>query len=201
MSCKVGLSLFVLTLAFALPVLAGDQFQDVFGPVQSAAPEDLSIKAPFIGTFRGSTNVFDDGETEYYFTLNYRWWDQEHSVVKYTVTMVIPSQGRELVRSEGFYGFDRFTNQLMVFGVFSGGMIGQGYIGSFDHASGRHEIWARSKDAEGTVTWVKDGFEVIDGDTWKNRTLMRRGDEADWQPVHEDTYTRVSEAGKRQPEA
>ncbi|MDX1556691.1 MAG: hypothetical protein R3212_11740, partial [Xanthomonadales bacterium] len=170
---------------------ADDGFNDVFGVVQPATPQDLEIKGPFIGQFRGSTRVFDDGETEYHFVLHYDWWDQEKSVVKYTVNMVIPSQDRSLLRSEGFYGFDRFTGQLMVFGVFSGGMIGQGYIGQFDHQAGTHEIWARSMDAEGVVTWVRDGFEVIDENRWRNRTMMRRGEETGWQEVHQDTYTRI----------
>jgi len=188
--------LFILILSHLLtscPVIAfaGDLFQEVYGPVQSATPGDLTIKAPFIGSFRGSTQLFDDGETEYYFVLNYDWWDADKNFVKFTVSMVIPSQDRTLVRSEGFYGFDRFSGRLYVFGVFSGGMTGQGFIGQFDHDAGTHEIWARSVDPEGVVTWVRDCFEVIDADHWRNRTLIRRGEETEFQEVHQDIYTRL----------
>jgi hypothetical protein len=178
----------------SLSVFASDPYEDAFGSIQSATPEDLRIKAPFIGTFRGSTNVFDDSETEYHFELTYEWWGGEQNIVKYTVAMVIPSQDRRRVQSEGFYGFDPFSDRMYVFGVFSGGMSGRGFIGQFDHDAGTHEIWARSMDAEGVVTWVRDGFEVIDKDQWRNRTLMRRGEETEWQEVHGDTYTRVAES-------
>lgn len=170
---------------------AGDAYEETFGPVRSAGAQDMGIMAPYIGTFRGSTKVFDDGETEYYFAVRYEWWSPEQTIVKFTVSMVIPSQERSLVRSEGYYGFDPFEGRLLVFGVFTGGMMGRGFVGSFDHNAGTHEVWARSMDAEGVVTWVRDGFELIDEDHWRNRTLMRRGDQTHWQQVHEDTYSRL----------
>ena len=192
MSRKLLVLIFSHLLMVCPPVVnAGDAFEEVFGPVQTATQDDLEIKAPFIGSFRGSTRQFDDGETEYHFVLNYDWWDAEKNFVKFTVSMVIPSQDRTLLRSEGFYGFDRFSERLYVFGVFSGGMTGEGFIGQFDEQAGTHEIWARSVDQEGVVTWVRDRFEIIDADHWRNQTLMRRGDEPEFQEVHQDTYTRL----------
>ena len=182
-------------LLLATPAMAEEEhFEAVFGQVQSASPEDLEIKAPFIGSFRGSSDVFDDGKTEFYFVLRYDWWDKDRSFVKYTVSMVIPSQDRSLLRSEGIYGFDRSQQRLYVFGIFSGGMTGRGFIGQFDKSAGTHEIWASSVGPDGVVTWVKDSFEVIDEDHWRNRTLMRRGEETEWRQAHEDTYTRMETA-------
>lgn len=181
----------VTLLAFPAVLPAGDVYEKTFGSVQPATVDDMNIMKPYIGTFRGSTQVFDDGETEYHFALNYEWWGGGEQLVKYTVSMVIPSQDRTLVRSEGYYGFDPFTKRIYVFGVFAGGMTGRGFMGKFDAEAGTREVWARSMDAEGVVNWVKDGFEVIDGDSWRNRTMLRRGDDVEWQQVHEDVYTRV----------
>lgn len=181
----------VTLLAFPAVLRAGDVYEETFGPIQPANIEDMNIMKPYIGTFRGSTQVFDDGETEYYFSVDYRWWGDGEQLVKYTVSMVIPSQDRTLVRSEGYYGFDPFTNRIYVFGVFSGGMTGRGFMGEFDAEAGTREVWARSMDAQGVVNWVKDGFEMVDPDRWRNRTMLLRGDDAEWMQVHEDVYTRV----------
>ncbi|MEZ5921287.1 MAG: hypothetical protein R3C60_08025 [Parvularculaceae bacterium] len=158
---------------------------------QGASPADMRIFEPYIGTFKSSTNKFDDGKTDYYFTLDYHWYDKQKTIVKYTVSMVIPSQDRTIVNSEGFYGYDAFNERLYVFGAFTRGMTGWGSVGRFDHETGARETWAKSKDEQG-VTYVRDTF-TLDGDSgWKNKTYLRINDETEWKVVHEDSYTRIA---------
>jgi hypothetical protein len=160
---------------------------------QSASAEDMKIFERYIGTFRSESKVFDDGETEYYFTIAYNWYDQPKSIVKFTVSMNIPSKDRVMALSEGFYGYDPFNKQLYTFGVFSQGMTGWGSLGVFDHETGARSTWAKSMGPDGVVTHVRDSFEVIDEDHWTNKTSIRQGDAADWTVISEDSYSRVME--------
>lgn len=171
---------------------AEDPWEAQFGKIQSATVDDLQIMAPYIGAFRGGTGTFDDGKTEYYFIVKYDWWGGGRQFVKFTVSMVIPSQQRTLVTSEGFYGLDPLTRRLYVFGVFAGNATGRGFVGVFDRDARSHEAWARSVNSDGAVTWVRDIFEMIDEDRFHNRTLVRADDETEWRQVHEDTYVRMN---------
>lgn len=158
---------------------------------QRATADDMRIMAPYIGEFRSATHTFDDGKTEHYFIVKYEWFDRPRTIVRFTISMVIPSQGRTLVNSEGFYGFDPFHQQLYVFGAFTHGMSGWGSICEFSHETGARIVCAKSKGADGVVTYVRDAFEVIDDNTWKNKTRIREGEGGEWKLAHEGTYTRV----------
>lgn len=169
------------------PTPAGESFEP-----QRATPEDMKIMAPYIGTFRSPTQLFDDGKTEHYFTVSYEWFDRARTIVKFTVSMVIPSQDRTLVNSEGFYGFDPFEDRLYVFGAFTRGMTGWGAMCRFDHDTGARAVCARSKTPDGNVVSVRDTFEPVNADSWRNRTWVREGEEGEWKPVHEGIYTRIA---------
>lgn len=159
---------------------------------QRAAADDMRIMAPYIGEFRSATHTFDDGKTEHYFVVKYEWFDRARTIVRFTISMVIPSQGRTLVNSEGFYGFDPFLERLYVFGAFTHGTSGWGSICEFNHDTGARTVCAKSKSADGVATHVRDAFEVVDDNTWKNKTRVREGERGEWQLVYEGTYTRVA---------
>jgi hypothetical protein len=171
---------------------AGSRAEEV--APQRATPDDMKLFAPYIGTFRSPTYLYDDGKTEHHFTISYQWFDVTKTIVKFAVATVIPSQARSIVNSEGFYWYDPLKRQVMVFGAFTRGATGFGSIAAFDHKARTHTLWATSTDDRGAVTHVRDMFEVIDQDTWKNKTYARIGDEAEWRLVHEGTYTREAAA-------
>lgn len=181
----------LLMLVPALALAGPDGFQAFDGEPQSATPSDMQIMHPYIGTFRSKDYTFDDSETDYHFEIAYEWFDSEQTIVQWTVTMVIPEQQRRLVNGQGYYGYDAFDGQIYVFGAFTRGVTGWGAMGRFDADSGAREIWARSRDAEGLDTFVRDRFELLDDKRWRNETWLRTGDETEWKKVHEGVYTRI----------
>ncbi len=158
-----------------------------------AEPADIRILAPYIGKFRSAAQRFDDGKTEYYYTIEYRWFDRPQTIVQFTVATVIPSQDRVIVNAEGFYGFDPFHDQLYVFAAFAHGVSGWGSICEANPETGARTVCARSM-SDGVVTEVRDGFEMLDADRWRNRTLVRTDGQAEWTLAHEAVYTRVAAA-------
>jgi len=185
---KITAWLFTLFLTGALawsPAMVANEVPQI------AKPDDMKIFEPYIGTFRSGSKLFDDSEIEYYFTVTYQWFDKGKTIVKYTVAMEIPEQGRTLVNSEGFYGYDPFNQNLYVFGAFTRGMTGWGAVGKFDHESGNRETWAKSMGPDNVVTHVRDTFQYIDADHWLNRTFIRQDEAGEWKIVVEDDYTRV----------
>jgi hypothetical protein len=161
---------------------------------QAASARDIRIMEPYIGEFRSPPQLFDDGKTEHHFLVKYQWFDSAETIVKVTISMVIPLQNRVIATAEGFYGFDSIDNRLFVFGAFTDGSRGFGSICEFRHATGARTVCVRSMNPDGSVTHVRDAFEVIDCNTWKNTTRIRTGEEGEWTLVHEGTYTR-SEPG------
>ena len=159
---------------------------------QRATREDMKLFEHKIGTFRSPTYLFDDGKTEHYFTIGYEWFDRDKTIVKVDVRTVIPSQSRTIVNSEAFYWHDPVKQQILVFGAFARGMVGSGAVGTFDHDAGTHTVWATSIDVKGTAMHVRDMFQAIDKNSWKNKTWVRMGDETEWKVVHEAVYTRVN---------
>jgi hypothetical protein len=157
---------------------------------QHATADDLRLFDRYIGSFRSQVNKFDDGTTEYFNKIVYTWFDHDKTIVKFTVATVIPSLDRVIVTAEGFYGYDPFDKRLYVFGAFTNGTTGWGSIGEFDRDTGVRVVWAQSVNADGVVTHVRDAFEPIDTDSWRNRTSIRLGDETDWNLVYEETFTR-----------
>lgn len=188
---KIPLLCVLITFASAAVAGGADSFEAFDGSPQAASVEDMRIMVPYVGTFRSVDHTFDDSEIAYHFEVDYEWFDASQTIVKWTVTMVIPEQERRIVNGQGFYGFDAFEQRLYVFGAFSRGVSGWGALGSFDHDSGAREVWARSRDAEGVDTFVRDRFEVLDENRWRNETWLRIGSEAEWRKVYEGVYTRV----------
>ena len=45
--------------------------------------------------------------------------------------------------------------------------------------------------ADGVVTYVRDGFQLVDADRWRNTTRIKAGDDSAWKVVSEDVYTRI----------
>lgn len=166
---------------------------DESAPQRATAADMQMLFAPIIGVFRSPDYLYDDGKTEHHFRISYEWFNPEKTVVKFTVVTVIPSLSRTITSSEGFYWFDPVRRRIAVFGAFARGTIGTGAIGQFDHMSRKHSIWATTTEADGTVTHVRDAFEVIDGNSWRNVTTVRSGDDEEWKVVHEGTYNRVQE--------
>ena len=160
---------------------------------QAAAAADMRIMERYIGEFRSPTHLFDDGKTKHHHLVKYQWFDRAKTIVKFTISMSIPSQDRVLTTAEGFYGYDSVARQLYVFGAFSHGTSGRGTICAFDHATGARTVCALSMEPDGSLTHVRDSFEIVDGDSWKNSTRIRKGDSADWQLVHEGVYRRVAD--------
>lgn len=181
----------LLMLVPPLATAGPDGFTAFGGEPQAATPADMQIMQSYIGTFRSKDYTFDDSEVNYHFEVAYEWFDSAQTIVKWTVTMVIPEQQRRLVNGEGFYGYDAFEQQIYVFGAFTRGVSGWGAMAQFDGDSGAREIWARSRDAEGVDTFVRDHFELLDQDRWRNETWLRTGTETEWKKVHEGVYTRV----------
>jgi len=156
-----------------------------------ATAADMRVMEPYLGEFRSATQLFDDGKTEHHFLVKYEWFDRGQSIVKFTISMVIPSQDRVLRNAEGFYGFDSIRRQLYVFGAFSHGASGWGTICEFDLDTGARTICAQTMNPDGTVTHVRDAFEMVDASSWKNTTRIRHQEEGDWQLAHEGIYTRI----------
>lgn len=157
---------------------------------QDATADDMKLFEHYVGHYRSPAYTFDDGKTDYFNRVDYVWFDPGKTIVKFTVATVIPSMDRIIVTAEGFYGYDPFHHTLYVFGAFSNGTTGWGVVGSFDRETGKREVWANSMGADSIVTHVRDEFEPVDADSWRNRTSVRRGDETDWTVVHEAIYTR-----------
>lgn len=155
--------------------------------------QDMKIMERYIGEFRSATQLFDDGKTEYHHLLKYQWFDRAKTVVKFTISMAIPSQERVLTIGEGFYGYDAVDKRMYVFGVFSHGASGWGTICEFDHDTGARTVCVRSSETDGSVTHVRDSFEIVDADHWKNSTRARKGESGDWELVYEGSYTRVAD--------
>ncbi|MGH8198330.1 MAG: hypothetical protein ACRETI_09165 [Steroidobacteraceae bacterium] len=159
---------------------------------QTATAGDMRILEPYIGEFRSPTQKFDDGNTEYHHVVKYEWFDRPQTIAKVTISMVIPSQDRVISSAEGFYGFDSIQDQLYVFGAFNDGTSGLGTICVFNHETGSRTVCVRSMNPDGSVTHVRDSFEVVDENTWKNTTRLRQGENGEWKLVYEGIYTRIA---------
>ncbi len=184
-------------LALAVAVLTG-----VVGPAapvgaqeegepQRAVAEDVRLFDRYVGRFRSPTRLFDDGETEHYFVVDYHWYDPGKTLLKYEIEMVIPSQDRSLSTSEGFYGYDPVAQRLFVFGAFRQGAMGWGTMARFDHETGRREVWVESRTPDGEVSEIRDEFEMLDDDRWRNVTRQRLGGDGEWTVISEGIYTRL----------
>jgi hypothetical protein len=115
-----------------------------------------------------------------HYVVEYAWFDDTRSIVRFTVIAVREATAREAPITEGFYGFDPFHGRLYTFAAFTWDATGWGTVGESDHQTSRRVTFARSRGPDGVTTWVRDAFENIDRDSWRNVTSIRQGDEASW---------------------
>jgi len=160
---------------------------------QAATAKDMQVFEPYIGRFRSRAFHDDDRGLDLHYFVEYRWVDSAHSVVRFRVWTRY-ADGTEVPGAEGYYGYDPFHDRLYVLGVFAG-TTGFGAVGEFDPSTRRRVTWARSWGADGVTTYVRDAFEVVDGDRFNDVTLVRRGEDGPWQVVYRDTFTRVGASG------
>jgi len=155
---------------------------------QTAEATDMALFEPFIGTFISDDKVFPNG-TEYRFIIDYGWYDDKKTIIKYTLEIEFPEQEDIRPIGEGYYRLDPLTRRIAVVGVFRDGRSGAGFMTPFDVETGSREVRIRTVVPDGAEGEVRDTFWVIDKDTWGNRTFMRSGN-APWRQVSEDVYHR-----------
>jgi len=156
---------------------------------QTAAATDMALFERFIGRFASDDKVSANG-AEYRFIINYDWYDDKKTVVKFTLEIEFPEQEDIRPIGEGYYRFDPLAGRIEVLGVFRDGRSGAGFMTPFDVETGSREVRIRTALPGGDAGEVRDTFWVIDQDSWGNRTFMRSGD-APWRQVSEEVYRRV----------
>lgn len=158
---------------------------------QHATPDDVHVFDPYIGRFESKQFRDEESGETFHYIAQYEWFDSKHSIVRFTISMVTESSKQESTIGQGFYGFDPFEERLYVFGAFASGSSGFGSVGEFDRKTHHRVTWARSKGPDGRTIHVRDSFELVDQDRWKNVTSIRAGDDDEWTVVYEDTFTRI----------
>lgn len=158
---------------------------------QAATRDDMQLFAPYIGTFRGPSYQASDDGREFYFTIDYQWYDRDERIVKYQLTTEFPESGESRPLGEGFYMFDATTHRIQVVGAFVDGRSGSGFMTPFDVESGAREVRVLGRAPDGTVSDVRDTFQRIDEDHWRNVTFIL-GPDGEWNKVHEAVYERVA---------
>jgi len=165
-------------------------FDPETGP-RPASADDIRIMEPYIGTFRSPTTANEQFGEPTFYEVTYEWVDEGQTSVAVRVTTVGDESSTVHSFLKGFYGFDPVDERLFAAAVFSWGGAGIADLGEFDHATGRRVVHARALGPEGTVIHIRDVFDVIDADRWRDRTYTRVGDEGEWKQVYEDVFTRV----------
>lgn len=159
---------------------------------QHATADDMHVFDPYIGRFRSKTFEDEESGKTFHHVVEYRWFDALRSVVEFTVSTVV-GEDAERVNSRGFYGYDPFHEQLYVIAALTQGGSGFGTVGEFDRATRRRVTWARSRTPDGRTMHVRDAFEVVDENSWKDVTSVREGEEGEWRVVYRDTFTRIAD--------
>lgn len=159
---------------------------------QSASEEDMQVFAPYIGRFRSEPQRRPSDGAAYHFTVEYSWYDQPQTIVAYKLAMVVP--GEEAVTSigEGFYYFDRVSEHIAVVGVFRDGRSGAGLIGEFDRETHERTVWVTGTAPGQPPVALRDGFELLDEDRWRNVTQVRPPGSNEWRTVSDSVYTRLT---------
>lgn len=158
---------------------------------QTATSDDIHIFDPYIGRFRTRPDTAASGAQASHFVVEYAWFDTGKTIVRFTVTSVDEATSSETILTEGFYGFDPFHDQLYTFAAFSWSATGFGSVGEFDRTTGHRVTWARSRNPDGTTTWVRDAFDVIDASSWRNVTSVRQSPQEAWKVVNDEVYVRI----------
>jgi hypothetical protein len=157
---------------------------------QPAQASDMQLFEPYIGTFQSRSFHDDEQNKDFHYLVEYRWFDAGHSIVKFSVRTVVPVDGKDVVNGEGYYGYDAFAGRLYAYAFFTAGMSGFGGVSEFDPKTHRRVTRAHSLGADGHATEVRDEFELVDAQTWKNTTYVSR-EGGPWQQVYSDTFTRL----------
>ena len=163
---------------------------DIFEDGLESTRDDMNAFAAYVGEFHSNRETFDDGETEYYFALRYEWYDDAKTTLKYSVAMVIPGQDREVIQSEGFYGYDPFDERIYVAGGFKRLGLSFAVLEHSDPVKRQRRMLGRIQRPDGTITLVSDQFQWLDGDTFRNRAFTCTTESREWTKVYEGTYTR-----------
>jgi len=167
---------------------------DVFELAMPATADDTAFFESYVGEFHSDRLTFDDSDTEYYFSLRYDWVDPARTTLKYSVTMVIPDQGREVLNSEGYYGFDPFEQRIFIASAFKRLGLSLAVLEHSDPDAGERRMLGRIQRPDGNVTLVSDQFEWIDDNTFQNRAYTCTTETGEWTQVYEGVYTRQPEA-------
>lgn len=162
--------------------------------VQLATAADISIVAPYIGRWRTATTDSERFGQPTFYEIDYQWVDQGQTTVSFRVATVGAESGDELSFLEGYYGFDPFGDRLFAVAVFSWGGAGIADLAEFDHQTGHRVIHARAPGPGDTVIHIRDVFDIVDTDHWRNRTYTRQESEGEWQLVYDAIFTRVDAA-------
>ncbi len=119
---------FVAVLVFGQVVNADEAGKHLAAPFgemtwQTAEVTDMALFEPFIGKFTSDDKVFPNG-TEYRFIIDYSWYDNKKTIVKYTLEIEFPAQEDIRPIGEGYYRFDPLSRRIEVVGVFRDGRSG-----------------------------------------------------------------------------
>lgn len=158
---------------------------------QAAAPADMAVFEPYMGTFRGTTQEAD-GRTEFYFAITYAWFNRDRTVVRFTIETRIPSRDEVHSLGEGFYYYEPFLKRIAVAGFFKDGRIGSGFMTPFDTTTHERVVRIHAQQPDGGAVEVRDTFWVIDGNSWGNRTFMGT-EKGGWQVVSDEVFTRIED--------
>ena len=157
---------------------------------QSASLDDMQMLSPYIGTFRGASHTNAKHET-FYFTVTNEWYDDHQTIVHYILKIHYPKLDEVALLGEGFYRYDGVNQRIAVTGVFKDGRSTSGFVTPFDRTTGSREVRFQSKRPGGKIYQVRDTFNLVDQNHWRNRTFMSQAGEP-WRLVSEEIYSRVS---------
>lgn len=161
---------------------------------QAATVEDMAVFAPYVGTFRSEEKTRSSDGAAFHYLIEYSWFDRDQTVLRFRLTLVVAQDMVARPIGEGFYYFDRINDRIGVFGVFPDGRSGIGTMGRFDRATHARSVWIVGTSPDMPPMDVRDSFELIDGDSWRNTTWVRpAGSDEPWQQVGNDTYRRVED--------
>jgi hypothetical protein len=173
------------------PVVGEPRVEPAGMSPQRATADDMHVFDPYIGRFRSKTFHDDASGKAFHYVVEYRWFGAQQSIVEFTVSTAV--EGKQTLNARGFYGYDPFNQRLYATAAFSSGVSGFGSVGEFDRKTRRRVTWARSRGPDGPTTYVRDAFEVVDENAWKDVTSVREGEQGEWRVVYEDTFTRIQE--------
>lgn len=171
----------------------------VEAPISEQAPsrataEDMALFVPYIGRFR-SESYNDGNEGRFYFVIDYRWYDTRKRIVAYTLEQIFLDKQESRAVGDGFYCYDSLNQKIGVFGAFPDGRTGSDTMGRFDRNNHSRTVWIVGTAPDRPPVEVRDHFEIIDGNSWRNITRIRpKGSKEPWREISNDVYTRISPA-------